>query len=303
MIAYRSGAGTRQFKWFDRAGRQVGALGGRDGAQPVGVQLSADDRSVMFRRTLRGNTDLWLIESARNILRPLTRDPARDYEGVWSPGGDRIVFTSDRNGILNLYTKSVSDSTASAETLLLDTSEHKNISSWSEDGKFVLYSAQSAASGADLWALPLFGDRKPMLVAQSPAAEQRGRFSPDSRWLAYESNESGRPEIFVQSFPDAARKVQISVGGGTEPVWRRDGREIFFRSAEDHLMAASITLREAQIVAGKPSVLFVMPDTPSRARGSASAYAAARDGQRFIINTIVEGASPVTILLNWKPRD
>jgi eukaryotic-like serine/threonine-protein kinase len=153
LIAYRAGAGTRQFQWFDRAGRQIGTLGGADEGQPAGPQLSPDGRTVLFRRTLGGNTDLWSIEASRHILRRLTSDPARDYEVVWSPGGDRIAFTSDRKGVLDLYETSLSGG-ASVATLLLETSEHKNISDWSADGRFILYMVQSPTTGNDIWVCP-----------------------------------------------------------------------------------------------------------------------------------------------------
>ena len=301
MIAYRAGAGTRQFRWFDRTGRPVGAMGDPDEGQPASPQLSPDGRTVMFRRTLSGNTDLWSIEARRNVLRKLTSDPARDYEAVWSPGGDRMVFSSDRKGVLNLYETSLSGGSASAETLLLETSEHKSRSDWSADGRFILYTVQSPTTGNDLWVLPLFGDRRPTPMAQTAASELRGRFSPDGRWVAYESNESGRSEIYVQSFPDLARKTRISTGGGTTPVWRGDGHELFFRSPDDQLMAARIAPSGTRST--RHAIRLVRPPTgPNRDRAHQAWYAASRDGQRFLVNTIVEGASPITVLLNWKPK-
>ena len=240
LIAYRTGAGKRQFRWFDRTGRQIGVLGGPDEGQPSGPRLSPDGRTVLFRRTINGNTDLWSIEASRNILRRLTSDPARDYDAVWSPGGDRIVFNSDRNGVLNFYELSIAGGSPSAETLLLETSEHKNTQDWSTDGRYLLYSVQSVTTGNDLWVLPLIGDRQPKPIAQTAAHETRGRFSPDGRWVAYESNESGRSEIYVQAFPELTRKAQISTEGGTVPIWRGDGRELFFVSLDDRLMVARI---------------------------------------------------------------
>jgi len=303
LIAYRASAGKRQFKWLDRTGRQIGVIGGPDEGHPAALQLSRDGRTVMFRRTLSGNTDIWSIESSRNVLRRLTSDAARDYDAIWSPGGDRMVFGSDRNGVLNFYETSPSGGSASAETLLLETSEHKNTSDWSADGRFILYSVQSPTTGNDIWVLPLFGDRKPAPVAQTAASELRPRISPDGRWVAYESDESGRGEIYVQSFPDLARKVQISTGGGAAPVWRGDGRELFFRSADDQLMAARIASSGTQLDTDTPTVLFALPAGPNRAGNTPAWYAASRDGQRFLVNTFVEGASPITVLLNWKPRN
>ncbi len=302
VIAYRAGAGKRQFRWFDRTGRQIAVLGGLDDGQPSAPRLSNDGRTVMFRRTINGNTDLWSIEAGRNILRRLTSDPARDYDAVWSSAGDRIVFNSDRNGVLNFYELSIAGGNASAETLLLETSEHKNTQDWSTDGRYLLYSSQSVTTGNDLWALPLFGDRQPMAIAQTAAHETRGRFSPDGRWVAYESTESGRGEIYVQAFPELTRKTQISTNGGAAPIWRGDGRELFFVSLDDRLMVARIGA-SGQLETDTPSVLFPLPPGPHRYLTNAAPYAVARDGQRFLINTSVEEAPPITVLLNWKPKD
>ncbi|MBK5297404.1 MAG: serine/threonine-protein kinase [Vicinamibacteria bacterium] len=302
LIAYRAGAGTRQFQWFDRTGRQVGALGDPDEGQPAGPQLSPDGRTVLFRRTIGGNTDLWSIEARRNILRRLTFDPAVDHHAVWSPGGDRVVFSSYRKGVPNLYDASLSSGSASAATLLLETSENKNTTDWSADGRFILYTVQSPTTGNDIWVLPLLGDRRPTPVAQTAASERRARFSPDGRWVAFESNENGRSEIYVQSFPDAARKTQISTAGGTAPLWRGDGRELFFRSPDDQMLAARIASSGTQIDVDTPSVLFALPAGPNRDT-NASWYDVSRDGQRFLVNTTVEGASPITVLLNWKPAN
>ena len=296
LIAYRAGAGIRQFSWFDRTGRQVGSLGGPDDAQPAVPRLSPDGRSLMFRRQLGGNTDLWSLEASRNLLRRLTSDPARDYDAAWAPGGDRIVFTSDRKGVLDLYEASLAGGNASAATLLLETPEHKNVFDWSTDGQFVLYRAQ--ATGSDIWALPMTGDRTPVLVTRSA---DRARFSPDVRWVAYESTESGRTEVYVQSFPDATRKTQISTAGGMAPLWRGDGGELYFRSLDDRLMAARIRASGTELHTETPSVLFALPAGPSRAGSSAAWYDVSRDGQRFLVNTYIEGSSSVTVLLNWKP--
>ena len=303
LVAYRVGAGKRQFRWFDRAGRQVGAVGDPDEGQPSAPQLSPDGRTVVFRRTINGNTDLWSMEAPRHALRKLTSDPSRDYEALWSPHGDRMVYTSDRNGVLNLYQTSLASGSAAAETPLLETSEHKNPCDWSADGRFILYSVQSQTTGFDLWVLPLFGDRMPTPVVRTAANELRGRFSPDGRWVAYESNVSGRSEVYVQSFPGPARPTQISTGGGSAPAWRGDGRELYFRSPEDQLMAARIASSGTRIDTDTPSVLFALPPGPHRDGASAVWYAADRDGQRFLVNTFVEGASPITVLLNWKPRN
>ena len=148
---------------------------------------------------------------------------------------------------------------------------------------------------------PPSGDRTPIAVAQTPANDLRGRFSPNGRWVAYESSESGRAEIYLQSFPDRIRKVQVSTNGGAAPVWRSDGSELFFRSPGGQMMAASIS-PDGTPVDAEASALFTLPAGPGR-EGTAWPYAVSRDGKRFLVNAFVEGASPITVLLNWKPKD
>jgi Tol biopolymer transport system component len=136
----------------------------------------------------------------------------------------------------------------------------------------------------------MFGDRKPVPVADTPFEENGGRFSPDSRWIAYQATESGRPEIYVQRFPERNQKAQISTAGGTRPQWKRDGRELFY-VANNQLMAVPITTADSSVTAGTPMALF-----PMRA---GSDYTASADGQRFLVSRLAEEAAPITILLNW----
>jgi Tol biopolymer transport system component len=303
LIAFRPSAANRAFMWFDRSGRQIGRLGDLDSGEPAEPQLSLDGRTIVFRRTIRGNTDLWEMEVGRQIPRRLTSDAAREYEAVRSADGSRLVFNSDRNGVLDLYEKSLSAGDASPERVILETSDHKNVNDWSADDRYLLYSTQSPTSAADLFALPRFGDGTPIPIARTAATEFRGRFSPDGRWVAYESNESGRSEVYVQSFPPPARKMPISTAGGMAPMWRGDGRELFFRSLDGRLMAAAILITGPDLAAEAPLELFTLPAGPSRDGGNTTPYAVSRDGQRFLINMLVGDVPPITVLLNWKPRN
>lgn len=230
-LAYRSGGGERQLVWLDRSGRQIDTVGGPDvAAQTDAIRLSPDGRPVALVRMVGGNRDVWLIETVRGALRRFTFDGGRDSEPIWSPDGSRIVLASLRNGLPDFYEKPVSGT--GTETLLFASSEFKNIFDWSADGRFILYTSQTPKAGRDLWALPLFGDRKPFLVAQTPFEETEGRFSPDGRWIAYQSNESGRTEIYVKPFPGSGGRSQVSTDGGTNAQWGRDGRELFYRAGQ-----------------------------------------------------------------------
>ena len=216
-IAYRADAGDRQLRWVDRAGRQIAVLGGPDPGDPTAVRLSPDGRMVAVYRMVNGNSDVWLFETARDVRQRFTTNPAREFDPVWAPDGSRIVFGSTRQGVVDLYERSVGGT--ATETLVWESSESKNPLDWSLDGKWILFAVQSARTARDLWALPIAGEKKPIAVASTAANEPFARFSPDSRWVAYQSNESGRDEIYVQRFPEPGGRTQISTDGGTFPKW------------------------------------------------------------------------------------
>jgi len=302
LIAFRTGVGRHQFKWFDRSGRLIGVVGTADDAQPFALRLTRDGLGLLFRRTVDGNSDIWFHDLSRNARQRLTTDSGRDIEGAWAPDGDRLVFNSDRSGYLNLYETTITGRGGTTESVLLDTPEHKNPGDWSPDGKYIVYSVQSATNASDVWVLPLFGDRKPRPVAETAANEPRARFSPDGHWLAYDSNESGQYEIYVRPFPSLDGRQQVSVGGGMEPMWRGDSRELYFRTADDRLMAARIGPGGTWLKPDAPSLLFHLAPGPGRAALSAT-YAVSSDGQRFLVNTTVEDLPPITLLLNWRPKN
>ena len=222
---------------------------------------------------------------------------------VWSPDGRRVAFTSNRQGPFYLYQRNIE--TAGGEEVVLDTPEGKSPNDWSSDGRFILYRDLISYLHFDLMAIPLDGDRKPVPIAHTNSDEREGQFSPDGKWVAYQSNESGRYEIYVQSFPNAAGKTRISAEGGSQVRWRHDAKEIFYVAQDGRLMAAPIRLNSAAttIEPGVPMVLF-RPSNPGRVMASnfKAQYAVSRDGQRFLINTVLAEAttSPITLILNWK---
>ena len=295
VLAYRAGGAKRQLTWLDRSGRQA-AVGQTDTAELADVRLSPDGKYIALSRIVNGNSDVWLIDTARNVLSRFTTDA--DYDGVpiWSPDSSRIMFSSRRRGHRELYQKPVGS--AEAETLLVDfdLGFAPDARDWSPDGRFILYENFGQKTGVDLMALPVTGDRKSFRVAQTGFDETDGRFSPDGRWIAFQSTVTGRSEIYVQPFPGPGGKVQVSVNGGTSPQWRHDGRELFYLGQNDQLMATLIQLpangKPPEI--GAPAVLF--------ATRPGSRYEASSDGQRFLVNTLAEDAAPITVILNWQPR-
>jgi len=303
-IIYRVGGtgGLRQFVWFDRAGNDKGRVGGLDPSDPHSPMLSPDGRRLAMERTINRNTDVWVLDVERAFYSRFTFDAAADLSPLWSPDGSRIVFISNRTGPFDLYEKSV-DGDAS-ERLLLATPQNKSGMDWSSDGRFLLYRSPAPTTGFDLWALPMTGDvRKPFAVVQTNFDERDGQFSPDGHWIAYQTNESGHTEIVIQPFPGPGGKHQISTGGGTQVRWRPDGRELFYVSADGRLMSVPIRLSPDGKSAdpGAPVPLFVARNAvaPGLYRQS---YSVSPDGQRFLMLTVEQTASPIAVILNWKGK-
>ena len=296
-LLYRpsAAAADTQLVWFDRAGKQLDTVGAA--GHYSDIRLSPDGKRVAFQRLDKENgaSDVWLIELARGTTSRLTFDPANDGDAVWSPDGGRIVFSSTREGLPNLYQKLSSG--AGGEELLLKTEDDKIANDWSPDGRHVLYNAMSRQS-SDLWVLPLFGERRPEPFARTDFQESGGRFSPDGRWIAYTSDESGRFEVYVQSFPASGGKWQVSNGGGGSPRWRRDGRELFYLSADGKLMAVEVDGSSDTFEARVPRPLF---EPRVGAISGDSPYDVAADGRRFLVKVLVEETvpAPVTVVLNW----
>ncbi|MFI5381840.1 MAG: protein kinase, partial [Tepidisphaerales bacterium] len=238
LIAYRPDETTkRQFTWLDRSGKPAGTVG-EPIADSASGELSPDGRTLAIttRRGENGARDVLLMDMARGTL---TRLAAEDSGAArWSADGTRIAFSAGRSGILDLYWKVVGSSSPDEE--LFVSKEAKNLSDWSPDGKYVLFSSQSPTTARDVWALPVAGaDRKPFPVAQTAAEETEGRFSPDSKWMAYVSDETGHAEVFVRPFPGPGPAVRVSTGGGQAPFFRRDGKELYY-TAQSQLMAVAV---------------------------------------------------------------
>jgi len=247
--------------------------------------------------------DIGVLDSVRGVTSRLTFDPAADNVPMWSPDGLRIVWASNRNGPFDLYIKSASGTDQEELLIKMGTGTGWG-TDWSRDGRFILYQMPGAKTGQDLWVAPQFGDRKPFPYLQTQFDEQEGRFSPDGKWVAYVSNESGRDEIYVQAFPPSGAKFQISSGGGSEPQWRMDGTELFYLAADQMLMAVPVKLGRSgseSFQVGLPKPLMAVPPA-GVAGGAVRSYAVSNDGQRFLIPSIAGGGTgpPLTVVLNWQ---
>jgi Tol biopolymer transport system component len=300
-MAYRAtGTARRQLTWFDRMGRPIAVVGAPAADQTNAPELSPDGRRVGIDRVVQGNRDVWLMDQARGGLTRFTFDASVDGYPVWSPDGARVAFESRRKGSYDIWVRPSSG--AGTEELLLETPNNEWPNDWSKDGRFLLYYQDSQKTGADLWALPLTGsDRKPLVVANTPFEESKGQFSPDGHWVAYETNESGNFEIAVQAFPEAKGKWQVSTGGGVQPRWRPDGRELYFVAPDRKLMAVTVVASGSTFEAGTPVALFPTR-LPANSSQSKAFYAVSRDG-RFLIDTVLDDVSaPITLLMNWNPE-
>jgi len=254
---------------------------------------------------INGNEDIWLIDAARGVPTRFTYDAALDHDPLWSPDGSRVVFASNRTGINNLFWKSSSG--AGADELLLKSDRINMPNDWSSDGRFLLFRSTDPQMGRDLWVLPVSGDKKPFPFVKSPYEEREGQFSPNGKWIAYQSNESGRFQIYVQPFPGPGGKFQISVNGGAQPRWNKNGKEIFYLSLDSKMMAAPVRLSpdDQALEAGPPVALFAVRIAGGPLPGiSKQQYAVSSDGQRFLVNlTANEGAaSTITLIWNWRGK-
>ena len=305
MLAYRSGPNANsQLVWFDRSGKTLGTVGPPGAYQHLA--LSPDEKRLAVANTESLGTayDIWLFELSRGDSTKFTFHPMTDWMPVWSPDGSRIAFASDREGITNIYQKLSSG--ASDEELLLKSKELKYLGDWSRDGRFLAYESFGVRSLRDLWVLPLEGDRKPVPFLQTDFSEYQGRFSPDGRWMAYTSDASGAPEVYIQPFPASGGKWKISIHGGSDPRWRGDGKELFYLAADRKLMAVDLkaggSKERPAVDVGAPRPLFETR-VPSQLPIHRD-YAVTKDGQRFLVNSLTEeaGGAPITIVVNWAPR-
>jgi Tol biopolymer transport system component/DNA-binding winged helix-turn-helix (wHTH) protein len=302
-LVYRNlpGEGPAQMAWFDRHGKREASFGESAVlySQPV---LSPDGSRVAMAKFDGGNVDVWIYDVVRNVNQRLTSDPALEDSPVWSHDGERLAFASSRAGHYDLYRIAAN---GGQEELLYASGENKFPTSWSPDGRYLLYSAQASQTSGDIWLLPLDGTGKsvPIPLVHTRANEGAGAFSPDARWIAYVSDDSGIAEVYVQPFllasasgnSPAGPRVLVSRKGGWRPQWRADGKELFYNSPDGALMSVAVTARET-FRPGIPQFLF---RTPAAWFSEANANS---DGTRFLVAVPVEQTTPepFTVVLNWQ---
>jgi Tol biopolymer transport system component len=273
-------------------------VGDPDGAGVLDPALSPDEQRVAFYRTANAQPDVWLLDTKRGVLSRFTTE-GRGLRPIWSPDGREMIYAAGRP--TNLFRRPVAGQ--GDERPFLETNQPKAATDWSKDGRLVLYRSNDPQTGWDVWALPVDGTRTAIQVARTRFDERDGQFSPDGKWVAYQSNESGRFEIYVQAFPQPAAKWTISRDGGAQVRWRADGKELFYVAFDSRLMSVPVHVvagRET-IELGTPTPLFTTQIGGAVQGPNRQQYMVSSDGQRFLMNTVVEEAtSPIVVLLNWK---
>ena len=293
VLAYSAGSSVSgtELVWFDRAGKEMSKSG--EPGRYSDLELSPDGQrlAVSVRDTTGVKSDLWIFDIARNFRSRFTSDPLDELGPRWTPDGRNIAYQVSTKGIFLKPSGS-----SATERRLLENTHTEYPDSWMPDQHSPAVRGERSENVVDLWVLPLAEGSKPYPFIQAPLRQEYGRISPDGRWVAYRSTESGRDEIYVVPFPGPGDKVQLSTSGGSYPRWRRDGKEIFYINTDNKMMAASVDGSGSQFKVGVEAPLFEVRlfrgDWP---------YDVTGDGQRFVVNTRIEQSTslPLTVVVNW----
>jgi Tol biopolymer transport system component/tRNA A-37 threonylcarbamoyl transferase component Bud32 len=315
VLLYAAGGspeGQNQIGWFDRSGKSLGPVGMPGDVRAPG--LSPDEKLVAFARGSSGRYDLWVRNLSRGTETRFTSDASSNLNPFWSPRGDRIVFDSNRSGVYNLYQRATSGS--GHDELLLPSRLTNAPTQWSRDGRFIVYQEIDSKTKHDLWVFPTEGatpeqkaDPKPIPFLRTEADELFGQLSPDSRWMAFTSDRSGKREVYVRPFPSGDGEWTISLAGGQAPRWSGDGKEVFFEAADGKMMAVSVKAvpgSKPSFEAGAPVPLF---DAHMVHQGAdvVIEYDVTADGKHLLINATAglgggpgaASAPPLTVVTNW----
>ena len=305
MLAYAAAVLQQgRLTWFDRAGKSLGSVGVDGDYTDFRLSPNGETLAASLVDSKAWNPDIWLIDLTRGGSSRFTFGSALNAAPVWSSDGARIVFRTNRNGMTEFYEKSAGAGgnetpALTSETQLAAGIDSPNLvpSDWSPDGRYVIGSVPQQSTGDDLWLVP-GSDKKPIKFLGPPSDQMHGNFSPDGHFVAYDSNESGRFQVYVQTYPLSDRKWQVSTDGGYEPRWRGDGREIYYLSEDRKLMAVAVGAGPTFAV---PKMLF-QTRVPEGVTSRRTHYVPSRDGKRFLINTQTGDMlpNPITVIINWQ---
>ncbi len=291
VLAYASSRDRSRLAWIDRSGRELGSVG--TAANTKRISLSPDGRLALFDRAqpATGTLDLWTLDLSRNIETRLTSDPRSEISGAWLPDLSAVFFSAVRGGPPHVYRK---DLASGAEEELTPAGAIQFVRAVSPDGKTLLLDQRSERGDVDIVALPLEGPRTPLPFLASVSSERDGVFSPDGRFVAFVSSESGAPEIHVKAFPGGGPSTRVSTGGGEAPRWSRGSHELFYLGGHGEVAAVSVRTTP-KLELGRPVTLFTPKGSPW------AGYDVAPDGSKFlaIVPEVVAIEQPLTVVVNW----
>jgi Tol biopolymer transport system component len=301
QLLYSAANTSSQFIWLDRRGKQLGVVG--EPGEYYLFRLSPDGNRIAVARSRRGGADLWLLDVERGATSRFTNAGTGTHNyPVWSPDGRTIVFAT------GLPRRSLAFKGAGGTgegQLTLESQAVASPNDWSRDGRFLLYAEMAPGTGVDLWFLPITPEGKPAEGAKpvpylrTPFYDSQGRFPPmaNPQWVAYVSDESGRYEVYIDTFPERRHKTPISTGGGLYPAWGVGGRELYYVSPDFKLMAVSLKLGTDSLEPSAPRELFPLPAVDN----GYSPYEPTPDGQRFLVRATPQqqAAEPLTVIVNW----
>lgn len=301
FLAYRQGSGEEmQFTWFDRTGKSLGAVG------PLGnfsePWLAPDEKKIAVGHLDRGSgrQDIWIHDLTRGSVTRFTFDsgPSAAQTPVWSPDGESIVYSGVRGARWAVLRRAAAGGGAEATLVGMEPGVQVFLDDWSADGRFLVYERVDPKTKYDLWAFDLLSRRsQPILVTQF--SETHAQLSPDGRFVAYVSDETGQGEVYVQKFPGPGGKWSVSSGAGDQPRWRPDGKELFFVGPGRSLMAVDVTVGAAGFEAGIPKKLFSTSFPEASVTGARNNYLVADGGRRFLISLSLKESSNIQVVVNW----
>jgi Tol biopolymer transport system component len=282
---------------MDRTGRVLAEASPPDAYQDLALSPDGQRAVIAIVDPRSGRQNLWVRHLGRGVTSRLTFGEGENCWPIWSPDGSRIAWASNRAGRYGVYLR-LASGVGREDSLERIPNADEGPWDWSRDGRWIVTTAQGPTNRWDIWTHPTTADPSPILFLETGFAERNPRLSPDGRWVAYQSNESGRPEIYVQPFPGPGGKWQVSTGGGTQPQWHGDGKELFFLGADQSLMAVPVAAGET-FESGNPVALFRARLTELSLTGCG--WAVTADGQRFLLNSPVGsiGAARFAVVTNW----
>ena len=302
VLAYQAAGGTQSSPViFDRAGTQLLALAAPADYSEVAFSPDGARVAASVLDPVRSTRDLWIYDVDGGRGQRLTFDPGDEFAPVWSPDGSRLLFSALAKGLVNLHVTDVASTSAAPPIPVDDTGLGRFAADWSREGRHILYvGGGRAIARSDLWVAPVDTPQDARALLDSSFVETHGRFAPDGRGLAYTSNETGRLEVYVDRFPERGAKRPVSMRGGHSPRWAADGTELFYVSSDSQLMAVAVTTNRDRLEIGVPRALFAIRPRPP-VRLDAYPYDVSPDGQRFVVNTLMDDttSTTITVVMNW----